>query len=198
LSLKEKVDFVKEELSSEEKFFEKAVVTERFVKKYKKSLIVLFVAVIVLAVANVAYTIKEQHRIEAANAQLALLMKNPTDLKAQNSLKSLSPKLFSLWSFSHALTTNDTKRLNELKSKKLPVISDIAAYEVALSDRKPQELTEYSLRQNAIYKELANIASAVVYMNENRLEKAKEQLATISKDSTLGSVAAILNHYGAK
>jgi len=35
LSLKQDIEMVKEELNSEEKFFEKAVLTERFVKKYK-------------------------------------------------------------------------------------------------------------------------------------------------------------------
>ena len=36
VSLKENIEMVKNELNSEEQFFEKAVQTERFVKKYKK------------------------------------------------------------------------------------------------------------------------------------------------------------------
>ena len=35
LSLKTDIEMVKDELTSEEKFFEKAVVTEKFIKKYK-------------------------------------------------------------------------------------------------------------------------------------------------------------------
>jgi hypothetical protein len=38
LSLKENINMVREELNSEEKFFEKAVITEKFVKKYKNLL----------------------------------------------------------------------------------------------------------------------------------------------------------------
>ncbi len=198
MSLKEKVDFVKEELSSEEKFFEKAVVTERFFKKYKKSIITVLSAVVVLALANVAYEVKEKNRIEEANAKLALLMKNPTDLKAQNELKELSPRLFALWSFAQAIANNDTKKLNELKSSKLPVIDDISEYEVALSDQKVAELEKYALKQNAIYKDLAKVEAAIIYMNKNEIQKAREELTGISESSPLKGVVAVLNHYGVK
>jgi len=45
LSLKNNIEMVKEELNSEEKFFEKAVITEKFVKKYKNLLIGSVIAI---------------------------------------------------------------------------------------------------------------------------------------------------------
>ncbi len=198
MSLKENVDFIKEELTSEEKFFEKAVVTERFIKKYKKSIIALVSLIVVVALGDVAYKIKEQKRIEEANAELAVLTKNPTDLQAQNRLKELSPKLFSVWSFAQAVTTNDTKKLNELKNSKLPVINDLAAYEVAVRSGDQKELADYELRQQAIYKDLAIVDSAVIYMNKKQTKKAKDQLVMIGENSPLYGVAVVLNHYGVK
>ncbi len=198
MSLKENVEFVKEELSSEEKFFEKAVVTERFVKKYKKPLIGLVSAVVIFALANVAYDVKEQNRISEANAQLAVLMKNPSDLAAQSELKNLSPKLYELWSFSKAIVANDTKKLDELKNSKLPVIGDVAAYEVAQNDQNIEELNAYAIRQDAIYKDLALVESAFVYFNKNEIEKGEERLALVPENSPLKSVVATLEHYGVK
>ncbi len=198
MSLKENVEFIKEELSSEEKFFEKAVQTERFFKKYKKSIIAVVALVVIIALGNTAYKIKEQNRIEEANAQLSLLTENPSDMQAQNKLKELSPKLYAAWSFAHAIATNDTKKLNELKNAKLPVINDIAAYEVAARSADLKGLDTYTLRQQAIYKDLALVESAVIYMNKNETAKAKEKLAMIGENSPLKGVAAILSHYGVK
>ena len=198
MSLKENVEFIKEELSSEEKLFEKAVQTERFFKKYKKSIIAVITLVIIAALGNTAYKIKEQNRIEEANAQLALLTKNPSDMQAQNKLKELSPKLYAAWSFARAIATNDTKKLNELKNSKLPVINDLSAYEVAARSADLKELNGYTLRQQAIYKDLALVESAVIYMNKNETAKAKEKLTMIGENSPLKGVAAILSHYGVK
>ena len=58
---------VKEELNSEEKFFEKAVMTEKFVKKYKNIMIGAVVAVVVLVSANLIYESNNNANIEEAN-----------------------------------------------------------------------------------------------------------------------------------
>ena len=52
LSLQQELQMVKEELTSEEKFFEKAVVTEKFVKKYRKPLIGVVVAIVLIVVGD--------------------------------------------------------------------------------------------------------------------------------------------------
>jgi hypothetical protein len=196
LSLKENVELVKEELSSEEKFFEKAVVTEKFLKKYKKSIIAGVTVVILVAVANLVYDMQEKNRIENANAQLAILMKNPNDTQAQEKLKKESAKLYELWSFSKALTSNDTQKLAQIKKKPLPVVSDVAAYEVAQSQQKQEELESYSMRQNALYKDLAILQSALIYLQNNEIKKAKEKLALIDEKSSVKNVAQALEHYG--
>ena len=44
MSIKDDVNYIKNELSSEEKFLESFVKTERFFKKYKKLIVVLIIA----------------------------------------------------------------------------------------------------------------------------------------------------------
>ena len=198
MSLKENVDFIKEELSSEEKMFEKAVVTERFLKKYKKSIIALLSLVVIIALGNMAYKAKERSRIEEANKQLALLTENPFDKQAEEKLKELSPKLYAAWSFSHAVNTNDTKKLQQLQNSDFFVINDLSAYEAAARTADLKSLDAYSLRQQAIYKDLALVDEAVIHMNRNEIAQSKEKLAMIGENSPLKGVASILNHYGVK
>jgi len=198
LSLKENVEMVKEELNSEEKFFEKAVITERFVTKYKKPLIFAFVAIVIIAFGNVAYKMKEKNRLNEANAQLAILIKDPSNTKASQSLKSLSPKLFDLWSYSNALQKNDTKTLDALKAKKLPIVSDLCAYEAAQRLNNTETLQSYTQDKNAIYQDLAIVEIAIDDIKANKIAQAKQKLLTISETSPLKEVAQTLKHYGVK
>ena len=100
LSLKQNIEMVKEELNSEEKFFEKAVMTERFVKKYKNIMIASVVAVVVLVGANIAYTQNQKTKMKSANVALHSLQSNPLDVDARANLKSLSPDLYTVWRYS--------------------------------------------------------------------------------------------------
>ncbi len=198
MSLKENVELVKEELNSEEQFFQKAVMTERFVKKYKKSIIAVVSVIFIAVIANFAYTLKEQNRISKANEQLAILLNNPNNVKAKEELASLSPKLYAAWSFSEAILHQDTKKLSELQKKNFPIISDVAAYEVAVSDQNVQALNNYALKQEALYKDLANIESATILIQTGKTKEAKTKLALIPQNSPLYEIASILNHYGVK
>ncbi len=196
MSLKENVEMVKEELNSEEKFFEKAVITERFVKKYKKPLIFGFVTVVLLSFGNVAYKIKEQNRLNDANAQLALLIKNPSNTKASQTLKTLSPKLFDLWSYSHALEKNDIKTLQQLKTKKLFIISDLSSYEVSQRKNDIAALKSYADTTNAIYRDLATIEEGIDKLKTNKIQQAKQDFIAIPQNSPLKEIAQTLEHYG--
>ncbi|MEO1937360.1 MAG: hypothetical protein ABGW85_01860, partial [Sulfurimonas sp.] len=116
MSLKENIEMVKDELNSEEKFFEKAVMTEKFVKKYKKAIIGSIIAIVLVVTADIAYTINEQNRIESANEKLALLAQNPNDTVALSRLENLSPQLHDVWLYSQAIANQNAQQLQELKT----------------------------------------------------------------------------------
>lgn len=198
MSIKENIEMVKDELNSEEKFFEKAVITERFVKKYKKPLIGALVAIVVLVSANIIYDSHKQNKIETANKAFLELKNNNADEVALKELKSNSPKLYEAWMLSQAVTNKDADKLKELKGSNIKLIKDIASYELAQLSKDSAKLDEYASKQNAIYKELAQIQSAVILLNENKIEKAHEKLSQIPIDSALNPVAASLMHYGVK
>jgi len=105
LSLKNDLDMVKEELNSEEKFFEKAVITEKFVKKYKNLMIASVIGVVILISANIAYDVNKQNTKDAANAALVELMNDSTNAAALTRLESLSPALRDVWVYSQAVVS---------------------------------------------------------------------------------------------
>jgi len=198
LSLKENISMVKEELNSEEKFFEKAVITERFVKKYKNLMIGLVVLIVVIVTANVVLDSNEKAKIKEANQVLATLNSDVKDENAATKLANLSPALFDVWSFSKAVVNKDLEKLKKLQNSKAVLVSDLASYEVASLSGDESKLNSYSMKQGAIYKDLALVQRAIVLINKNDIEKAHIELKKVSATSPLSKVVLALSHYGVK
>ena len=188
---------VKEELNSEEKFFEKAVVTEKFVKKYKKPLIGAVVAIVILVAGNIIYTMKEESRIADVNALLTKLEAGGNSA-LQSQLSALSPALADVWLYSQAVVKEDVDTLEKLKSSKTLLIGDLASYEVAQNKQTLADLESYAGKSDAIYADLAQVQAAILLMNEKKVEEAHEKLSLISMNSPLSQVAKALMHYGVK
>lgn len=195
MSLKENISMVKEELSSEEKFFEQAVVTERFLKKYKNAILSLIVIVVLVAAANMAYEINLSTKRENANKALALLMKNPNDQNALSELKDASANLYDIWKYSNALSSKDMDTLDKLKNSKAVLIDDLVKYELAKDE---SSLENYALKQDATYRDLALIQAAVILINKDKIQDAHNMLQKISKESSVYQLANALLHYGIK
>ncbi len=198
MSLKNDLDMVKEELNSEEKFFEKAVITEKFVKKYKNLMIASVIGIVILISANIAYDVNRQNTKDAANEALLELMNDSTNAAALTRLESLSPALRDAWVYSRAVASKDIASLNSLKNSKDVIIGDLASYELAVESKDISTLDAYALKQNSIYKDLAQIQSAVLLLESGKTTEAQEKLSMISIDSSLAQVAASLMHYGVK
>jgi len=195
LSLKDNISMIKEELNSEEKFFEKAVMTEKFIKKYKKIMIISVVSVVVVIGANIAYNINESSKIAAANAAFAKLQTDAGDTNALNELKVLSPTLYDVWIFSQAIANRDLETLKSLKNSKALIVGDLVEYEMA---KDASSMEEYASKQDAIFRDLALVQGAVMLLHENKIDEAKNKLSKVSKDSSLDKLVAALMHYGIK
>jgi hypothetical protein len=186
---------VKEELNSEEKFFEKAVITEKFIKKYKNIMIGSVAAIALAVSANLIYHANEKSKISAANAALAKLKADSSNAAALKELKDLSPNLYDVWVYSQAVAKKDLEAIKSLKGSNAPIISDLAKYESA---KDAASLDEYASKQDAIFRDLALLQAAVMLLNENKVAEAKEKLSKISKESSLNKTVSTLMHYGIK
>ena len=198
MSLKENIEMVKEELTSEEKFFEKAVVTENFVKKYKNVMIGSVVAIVLFVAADIGYNINKEHTLKAANTALLQLEANPSDKTALATLESLSPKLHDVWMYSQAIANKNAKNLQELENSKALMIGDLATYENAQKKQDITKLENYTEKQNAIYRDLAQVQVAIILMKSGKIDEAHEKLSMIQASSPLAQVSRALMHYGVK
>ena len=198
MSLKNDIEMVKDELNSEEKFFEKAVITEKFVKKYKNIMIGSVVAVTLFVAGNIIYNITEQGRIDDANSVLHELQNKEASSATLARLKSLSPALHDVWLYSQAVATQNIEELQKLKDSKATFIGDLSSYEVAQNSKDSVKLETYSQKQNAVYSDLATVETAVIFMNSGEIDKAHEKLKMIRVNSPLAKIASALMHYGVK
>ncbi len=198
MSLKDNIEMVKEELNSEEKFFEKSVITERFIKKYKNVLIGTAVAIVVIIGANVAISIKNQNDMVAVNEAFLVLLQDEKNSQALLTIKDISPDLYDVWSYSVAIANKDMITLKELTNSKDILVSDLSSYELAQDAQDSSSLDAYASKQDAVYKDLAIIQSAIILMNESKIDLAHDKLAQIQPQSSLNKIASALLHYGVK
>ncbi len=198
MSLKENIKIVKEELSQEEKLFESAVKTERFVKKYKMPLISAVVAIFVVIVGNSIYQTNLENSIESSNEAYLKLLNTPDDKDAIQVLKENNAQLYDAWQLGLALEKHDEGLLESLKSSSSDVVSDLAAYELAALKKDKRALNDYALNQNAILKDLALLNEAVLLMQEGKTDEAKARLNLIDEGSSLKKMVMLLQHYGVK
>jgi hypothetical protein len=189
---------LRDELSSEEKFFESAVKTERFVKKYQKPLVVSAVLLLLAVMGSIGYQLVRDAKMERANKALNSLLSNPSDANALKELSSENESLYDLYSLSKALRENDSKRLESLQHSSSSEVADIAAYESAVLAKNEKALDEYTKKQGAIYQELATIELAVLSIQKGDSKTAHTSLGLIKEDSPIYSLAQMLSHYGVK
>ncbi|MDA3909710.1 MAG: hypothetical protein PF437_11545 [Sulfurimonas sp.] len=198
MSIKNDIAMVREELNSEEKFFEKAVITEKFIKKYKNLMIGAVVVLVVAVGANIAYEINKQSQITAANSALLTLSEDATNSEALLTLKSVSTELYDVWRYSNAVAKKDMLTIKELRNSSAVMIGDLAKYEIAQDAKDSASLDAYASAQGAIYRDLALVQSAIILMSNSEIQKAHEKLAKVSTQSSMSKIANALLHYGVK
>jgi hypothetical protein len=192
------MEALKEELNSEEKFFESAVRTERFIKRYQKPLMAGVAALLLFAGGAIAYQAYANSKIESSNVAFNTLQSNPTDAQALKILKNDNPKLYDLWMLSQAIGKNDAAALEALKHSDALGVADIAAYEAAAIKKDKGALEGYTKMQGALYKDLALVELAVMALQQGNVEEAHKKIALIPEDSPMYSVGRSLSHYGIK
>lgn len=187
---------VKDELNQEEKLFESAVKTERFVKKYKMPLISTLVAIVVVLIGNSLYQASRAEAISASNEAYLVLQENADDAQAANTLKENNIALYDGWKLQVALKAGDKEGLKSLTSSSSAVVADLAKYELATLNKDQAALNEYALNQDAVFKDLAILNEAVLLMQEGKVAEAKTRLSLIDEKSSVQKMVKLLQHYG--
>lgn len=189
MSLKENLDYVKEELNAEEKFFEGSVKAEHFFKKYKV-LIISGVSLAIVAFATITITdyLKEENKKEA-NIAFNKVLKNPTNKEAISVLKEKNNKLYQIAQYMQAKEENkeievDVKYLKELVS-----------YQKAVKSRDINKLNAVSMQNDFLLKEFAIFNKALLLTEESKFEDARATLKLIPQTSAVNDLVNVLKHY---
>jgi hypothetical protein len=196
VSLKENISMVKEELSTEEQFFEQAVKTERFVKKYKQPLIAVTAAIVLAIAGTAAWNAFEASKRTAANTAFLTLQSDPANAEAQATLKADAPLLFDAWRMATAIDANDTATLKALAASPAAEIADMSRYEAAAIGQDQAALDRYANEQGALYKDMALIDEAVLLLRAGKTDEAHRRLKMINGESPVAPLATALAHYG--
>ncbi|MCG3659430.1 tetratricopeptide repeat protein [Aliarcobacter butzleri] len=188
MSLKEDVGYIKNELSSEEKFIENFVKGERFFKKYKTLIIAV---VVILIIGLIGFTVKksmDNSNKHDANIALSQFLENG-DEKALETLKNKNEKLYEVALFLQA------KKDNKIPSIELPLLKELVKFQTATASNNIEELNSLSMQNDFLLKEFALFNKALILVNQGKYEEAKKELSQISQTSKAYELATLLNHY---
>ena len=198
MSIKEQVDFVKEELTQDEKLLEGLIKVERFYKRNKIAILALSAT---LVLGGIGYSVMEyvnKQKLLTANSALLKLQNNPSDTKALQVLKDNNPTLANLYLLKEATLNGDIKTLEELVKSKDETISDLALYHMAVFKESLSQVKDYRLKSTPLLKDLALFDEAYMLLKSGKVQEAKNVLALIPETSSVKAVAKMLNHYGIK
>ncbi|WP_187648159.1 hypothetical protein [Nitrosophilus labii] len=198
MGVKENIEYIKEELSNEEKMLEQIVKAERFYKRHKKTLITLIFAAILGFMAYVGYELVREHNLKLSNEAYLKLLANPKDSEALKTLKEKNPTLYTVFEFREAIKNNDAKKLEEIASKDISIISNIAKYQAASLLREQEKLKSYQFDQKAILRDLAILDEAFLLYEKDSIKEAREKLKNVKENSIVYPYAQFLLHYGIK
>ena len=188
MSIKDDVNYIKNELSSEEKFLESFVKTERFFKKYKKLIFGLIILAIVGSVVFLVKTKLDEKNLYEANIALSNFLENGNE----NSLNELKVKNKELYEIALYL---DAK--NEFKNAdiNLKYLKELLDFQVALLNSNQSELDLVSKKADFLLKDYAIFNQALILVNNQKYAEAREILGKISQDSRAFELATLLKHY---
>jgi len=186
LSIKDELEYVKKELSSDEKLLENAFKLERFYKKHKIKIWAGLILLIGGFGGKAAITAYKEHKLNIANEALLKLEANPKDSQALEELKNNNPKLYNLYLYSKALKEKDSKALKTLANSDDKILMDLAHYHINILNNTPGD--------SNYYKDLSKIEKAYESLKKGEKTKAREILALIDVNSPLSNIANLLKH----
>ncbi len=188
MSIKENIKAVRDEISTEEQFLEGMIKTERFFKA-KKRYIVGALVVAVLGTAGYSInTAMEKSRLEKSNEALMVLLKDPQNITALETLKQKNEKLYEIVVLQQAIEKADNESLSKLTQSKTSLVSDIAGYQLAQTQGT-------SVAKSELMSGLVALQVGYALLKENKVAEAKLQFLTIEPNSALKQIAQNLEHY---
>jgi len=187
MSLKENVSAIKEEISTQEQFFESFFKVEKFYKKYKILIFSFSALVLAYFIGSAVLDYKNEQNTIASNKVYDIVLQNPKDSINLAILKDSNKKLFDIAIYQ---TSSD-------KTKAIDVmfLKDIVVYNKAIEQNDINALNNLIINPDFVLKEFALFNKALILSNKKDYAAAKETLKMIPEQSSVTPLAAMLSHY---
>ena len=186
MSIKDDVNYVKKELTGDEKILESAFKIEGLYKKYKFVIWGVAAALILFFAGKTAMDAMHEAKLAEANQAFLTLQTKADDTQALQTLKEKNPALFELFSFAQAVKKQDVKALNTLAGSSNAVIADSSKYVAATLENKSSD--------SKLYKELALLEEAYLAIKAGDVKSARSKLELIDERSSFSMLASLLKH----
>jgi hypothetical protein len=186
VSIKDDVNYVKTELSSDEKVLESAFKLESLYKKYKTVIWGAGIIGLLYFVTITGMDALHRSKLEAANQALLTLQQKPDDAQALQVLQEKNPALYELHLFSKAADSEDVQTLSKIAQSKDTILADMSRYSKGAIEERPVD--------SKIYKELSYLEEAYIAIKAGNKEEAKRKLELIDARSAAATFARLLGH----
>lgn len=187
MSIKDDVNYLKNELNNEEKLLENFVKLERFFKKYKKIIYVLILLAIITPIAIFTKNKIDQSNLYKAN----IALNNYLEQGDESSLQYLKNKNQSLYEVALFLTAK--KELSEINISS-KYLKELLEYQIAAKEMNFDKLDALRKNDDFLIKDYAILHEAIILVNQEEYEKAKAILEEINQDSKVYELAILLKH----
>ncbi|MEY4505052.1 MAG: hypothetical protein RL154_1349 [Pseudomonadota bacterium] len=195
MSVKQDVEYIKQELDTEEKFLSGLAHAERFWKKFQRPLIGIAAAFIVGFGGFYAFNFYKSSQIDAANVALSKLLANPNDKTALDELKSKDTKLFEVYSIYIAAKAGDAGALNTLSNSKAMFVGELAEYQAVALEKNQAKLLAIGDDKNKLMHDMALIDAGVLALQKNDVKAASSAFAKVPQESIAKPEAVSLEHF---
>ncbi len=186
VGIKDDVNYVKRELSGDEKVLESAFKLESLYKRYKFHLWGVIVVLILFFGGQAVMGALHEAKLEKANEAFLTLQNNSEDANALKVLQENNPALLELYTYAQAVKKEDIKGLESLSTSTNSVIADASGYTAGVLNKKPVE--------SKLYKEMALFEEAYLSILAGDVKKAQNKLELIDDRSSLSVIREFLMH----
>lgn len=189
MSLKEDVNFLKDEISTQEKFIESFFKLEKVWAKYKMMIIgTIFIVIIAFIGMNINAYLQTQNTIKANNA-FNILLNDTENTEAKVILKDLNPKLLMI--ITHLENTKNGKN----ETINLEFLDELTKYNMAIEKNDLEAIDKIILNSKFLLKEYALFQKALILTINKNYADAKETLDLIPANSTVLELSNKLKHH---
>ena len=186
MSIKDDVNYVKKELSGDEKVLESAFKLESLYKKYKFQLWGVVAALILFFGGQGVMTAMHEAKLVKANEAFLTLQSNSDDADALKVLKENNPALLELYNYAQAVKKEDIKALESLAGSQNNVIADASGYTASTLSKKSVD--------SKLYHEMALFEEAYLAILAGDVKMAQNKLELIDERSSLSVITEFLKH----